>query len=164
MCREAAPGLFCREAAPGLICKGGAPASHPRLYPTKLTQNPIEVATSKITIHWQDLTDIPFTEPFFEDTLRLANPTAHHTTTWPDPSITSHDFISPTGFIFHASRSGSTLLTQLLTCLDHCIAISEPPIIDEVLQSRLPTPDKISLLRDMIQALAQRRSIHDRCC
>jgi hypothetical protein len=48
----------------------------------------------------------------------------------------SVDAVTPYGFIFHVSRCGSTLLTQML-CIDQsCIVISEAGVLDDVL--RLP--------------------------
>ena len=46
--------------------------------------------------------------------------------------------LAPSAFIFHASRCGSTLISQMLAQLDNHIVISEPPPLDALLRSDLP--------------------------
>lgn len=130
-------------------------------YPVKL----IGKAQGEITLTWQDLTVANFEEPFFEDAVRQARydrPQQRQTSPQELGGISLPAAVAPTAFIFHASRSGSTLLTQLLSCLDGSIALSEPPIIDEVLQLRVCDADKINILRQVVRVLAQNRSGVDR--
>lgn len=111
-----------------------------------------------------------FTEPFFEDTVRncLCTPfTAAFrqecrldTTDEADFSI---DTLAPSGFIFHTSRCGSTLVAQMLASLPCATVLSEPPVLDQVLQAHLQLPDlsfdeQVSWLRRIILALGQRRT------
>ena len=130
-------------------------------YPVELLQG----ADGEIALHWQDLSAVPFTGPFFEDSLRRAK---HGRAGRLQTKLRSLEpgsrrpFIAPTAFIFHTSRSGSTLLTQLLTCIDGCLAISEPPIIDEVFRLPQNREEKIALFRNMVCTYAQRRSEADR--
>ena len=42
--------------------------------------------------------------------------------------------IAPSGFIFHLSRCGSTLVSRMLAALSRNIVISEPPPLDQLLQ------------------------------
>ncbi len=130
-------------------------------YPVRLERQ----QDGEVLVHWQNLAGVPFVEPFFEDTMRRAQ-TGHHTfrqtglqglhsCSLPPP-------IAPTAFIFHTSRSGSTLLTQLLSCLEGCIALSEPPIVDELLQLSIPPQEKSSLIQMLIRALSQTRVAGDR--
>ncbi len=110
------------------------------------------------------------TEPFFDDSIRAVrrNPfTLHFRRETPLAEvhrlIESGAAIPPSGFIFHMSRCGSTLLTQMFAALPHVAVISEAPAIDEVIQARLEKPDlpieeHIRWLRWAVAALGQRRS------
>ncbi|MNF39438.1 hypothetical protein D3C84_204080 [compost metagenome] len=42
--------------------------------------------------------------------------------------------LAPGAFIFHASRCGSTLIAQMLACLDSHVVLSEPPPLDSLLR------------------------------
>ena len=59
------------------------------------------------------------------------------------------------GFIFHMSRCGSTLVTQMLASNDRFFVLSEPTIINAILDPALDmTPEKRkSLLKAVVQAL-----------
>ncbi|OCX54055.1 hypothetical protein BEL04_07210 [Mucilaginibacter sp. PPCGB 2223] len=50
------------------------------------------------------------------------------------------DHVSPTSFIFHISRCGSTLLSQLLGLNEESISLSEVPIFDDILRLRYKLP------------------------
>ena len=70
--------------------------------------------------------------------------------------------IQPTGFIFHLSRSGSTLVSQMLAALAKNVVISEARPIDSTLRSRfkdttVTDEQRSTWLRWMVSALAQRR-------
>lgn len=114
---------------------------------------------------WTYLGDKRFSEPFFHDTLAtisLSDRLCLHT---------GYDALAgldappaPTAFIFHTSRCGSTLLTQLLTSLPECIALSEPPVIDSFLRRYYAGQhgDKaVQRLRSLITSLGQRRFAHE---
>lgn len=128
-------------------------------YPVKLEARP----GGECVLHWQNLAAANFAEPFFEDTMRRSRRGELRQTRFPaEVSLDLPPPVPPTAFIFHASRSGSTLLTQLLSCLPRCLALSEPPVLDEVLQAPLPDEPKTALLRHLICALGQRRGPEDR--
>ena len=106
--------------------------------------------------------DERFTTPFFADTLQQQAEQQRLVCLTPLPhppqlrqSLQQLPVLAPSAFIFHISRCGSTLLTQLLSTLPQCIVMSEPPIIDAILRHS-PEPDPL-LLREMILALGQRR-------
>ncbi len=106
------------------------------------------------------------TEPFFEESVRAAgrNPfTALFRREMPLDAADALEALSPTGFIFHMSRCGSTLIAQMLAALDRTVVISEAPPIDDVIQSSLKLPElsreqQVHRLRQVIRALGQRRS------
>ncbi len=107
-----------------------------------------------------------YTEPFFEDTLarlRFAND-ANSPTRRPRTPLAALAATSPglpvAGLIFHVSRCGSTLVTQMLARSPRNLVASEPPILDEIL--RLPDEaeaatgcDRMALLQGAARALAQ---------
>ena len=67
--------------------------------------------------------------------------------------------VKPTGFIFHLSRCGSTLVSQMLAALERNIVISEASPIDAVLRAEnVPESERIRWLQWMINALGQKRN------
>lgn len=90
---------------------------------------------------WINTGGKPFTEPFFDDTItRLKTSYAQQ---WHSagnvqllPAWSQQlRSISPTAFIFHISRCGSTLLAQLLGLNPRHIVLSEVPFIDDVVRA-----------------------------
>jgi len=94
--------------------------------------------------HWLDTGDAPFTEPFFDETIikcRSANNKGRGF-----EQVSSLDMILdwaqdldesiPNAFIFHISRCGSTLVSQLLASSSKNVSLAEVPFFDDLL--RLP--------------------------
>ena len=70
--------------------------------------------------------------------------------------------LAPSGFIFHASRCGSTLVSQMLAALPENVVISEAGPVDAVLRSQMRNPaiseeQRVLWLRWLLNALGQRR-------
>ena len=70
--------------------------------------------------------------------------------------------LEPSGFIFHLSRCGSTLVAQMLAASSEALVMSEPPAFDQVLRAPTFCPDlsprdHVAWLRWMLSALGQRR-------
>ena len=70
--------------------------------------------------------------------------------------------LPPTGFIFHMSRCGSTLVAQLLAALPQNIVISEAGPVDAVLRANWYDPNitsaqRIAWLRALLSAYARPR-------
>ncbi len=94
---------------------------------------------------WISNTGANFTEPFFDDTisrLRSATENQHQFKSiaslemlpgWAAEAATNR---TPTALIFHVSRCGSTLLSQLLALQPQHMVLSEVPFLDALL--RLP--------------------------
>jgi hypothetical protein len=110
-------------------------------------------------------------EPFFEDSIArlLARPFnkvfrrrtgADELEAWAarQPGLT------PSGFIFHMSRCGSTLVAQMLAALSDSVVLSEPAPVDSMLRPPVPIPQDqhIRWLKALISALGQPRSGHER--
>lgn len=70
--------------------------------------------------------------------------------------------IQPTGFIFHISRCGSTLLANALKTANQVLVVSEPRPVTETLLLRLPSggadePEKLVIKFTSINILAMRQ-------
>lgn len=65
--------------------------------------------------------------------------------------------LAPSAFIFHASRCGSTLISQMLAQLNDYIVISEPPPLDALLRSDLLPAERCMALKGLLSAYGQRR-------
>ena len=91
---------------------------------------------------WLYLADEPINAPFFDDTQQrcLSHPYNSHSLS----VVSSLDglidmaqtvpSVAPSAFIFHVSRCGSTLLSQLLSLNEHHIVLSEVPLLDRVMR------------------------------
>jgi hypothetical protein len=115
-------------------------------------------------VHWCRLGERRFAEPFFEGTLQaaLADPFAlvfQHRT----PLDALHDFAppgcapEPAGFVFHLSRCGSTLVSQMLAELTSSVVLSEPAVLDSLLRARHADGEAERLLRGLVGALGRPR-------
>lgn len=97
---------------------------------------------SGTSCRWLFLGDKKITEPFFEDTISACRNLSENQK--PYKVISGMDMmaewagninaISPSAVIFHVSRCGSTLLSQLLAMIDSNIVLSEVPFFDEVIR------------------------------
>ncbi|WP_157627090.1 sulfotransferase family protein [Spirosoma luteum] len=104
----------------------------------------LRVVDEQLLFRWLYVGTHRFTEPFFEETVIRCksypvNVTGWHSATTLDGLIQAAQgsvSISPNAFIFHISRCGSTLLSQLLGLPERHITLSEMPLLDEIL--RLP--------------------------
>jgi hypothetical protein len=107
-----------------------------------------------------------FTEPFFEDSVRVAlrNPfTALVRREMPLAAADRIEGLAPAGFVFHMSRCGATVIARMLAALDRAVVISEAPPVDQILQAELSLPDlprreHLRWLRQAVTALGQRHS------
>ena len=73
----------------------------------------------------------------------------------------------PTGFIFHMSRCGSTLVSQMLAALPQNVVISEAGPIDSILRAPFSAPgvtddERRTWLRWIVSALGRRRRAAER--
>ncbi len=74
------------------------------------------------------------------------------------------DSVPPTAFVFHVSRCGSTLLTQMLAALPSCVVMSEPPVLDAFFRLHHAWPEQSGgrhTLKLLLAALGQRRSAQE---
>lgn len=133
--------------------------------PGRIFWNEADVEAS--TVEWLHSAEPDFPDAFLDDTFarlrqRPANVLFTRTTsladleTWAEAS----PGIAPTGFVFHVSRCGSTLLAALLGRLTGALVLSEPGPVDSLLRAgpRLGRERQIRLLRAMLFALGQSRA------
>lgn len=120
---------------------------------------PVTLSQSPDNIWWRHVAEKRFTEPFFADTLTNIDYQQRLVCHTPLTVLeTLPPGIQPTAFIFHISRCGSTLLTQLLASLPQCIVMSEPPVLDAFLRHVGPDQtDNESTFQGLINALGQQR-------
>ena len=125
-------------------------------------------------VDWGFLGDLRFTNPFFEQTVgrglrHPANLLFRRETPMAALAELSESSpgLPPAGFIFHGSRCGSTLISQMLAALPENVVISEASPIDAVLRSHLRDPgiteeQRILWLRGLLNALGQRRRAEEK--
>ncbi len=91
---------------------------------------------------WLYVGDNDFTEPFFDETISVCRrlPENGHlkrsmsTTDVLVDWVKEIDVVEPTAFIFHISRCGSTLISQMLGIQPSNIILSEVPFFDDLLR------------------------------
>jgi hypothetical protein len=125
-------------------------------------------------VDWAYFGPAPLTDPFFEGSMRRAasrpfNRVFNYRMTLDDfvADAPRHRSLPPSGFIFHMSRCGSTLVAQMLAALADNIVISETAPIDTVVQlcrssPHLPAQRHAELLRAIVAAYGRQRSGDER--
>ena len=120
-----------------------------------------------------EMSGVGLTEPFFQQTVERARREGRA------ERFTEFDVllqiekqlesVEPTGFIFHSSRCGSTLVANACRAVSNSIVLSEANAIDKLIARFITDADnpvKQSLysvfLRDVVHALAQRRTANER--
>jgi hypothetical protein len=130
------------------------------------TPTAVRWAGAQTAIRWCFTDGIEFTDPFFDQTIDRCLRDPFRLLFWRETGFEAlAEFASaspglrPTGFIFHMSRCGSTLMTQMLAGLPAALVMSEPPTVDAVLRSgRARSEDElVDWLRWMMSALGQPR-------
>jgi len=118
-------------------------------------------------VEWLFTGQEAYSEPFFDETIahcrkhernnRIRIPSS--TLDFISSAAESTDGISPSAFIFHVSRCGSTMLTQLLAQSERHIVLSEVPFFEQILREPgLNETQRAQLLRSAIALYGQRRS------
>ncbi len=102
---------------------------------------PIKYDSHMQTISWSLLSDEPFKQPFFDDHISQINrQQLLRSIVRPKTSLqylVKYQHVlqksDPTGFIFHLSRCGSTLVSNAFTVLDECWVLSEANVLTNLL-------------------------------
>jgi hypothetical protein len=124
----------------------------------------------RLYVQWTFHGDRPLREPFFQGDVQRDffipfNRLFRHVTPierlpeW----LEQHPPLRPSGFIFHMSRCGSTLVSQMLAACAANVVISEAPPIDEVVrahqvQPALSADEQARWLAAMVRAIGQPRA------
>ena len=124
---------------------------------------------------WLYVGDTRFTDPFFEETTSRCMSLPENS--FGPPRITRLDqlpqiarelaALEPSAFVFHVSRCGSTLVSQLLGLDEACVTLSEVPLFDHLLRARFQPElagavDVATQLPAAIRLHGQRRSQTER--
>lgn len=129
------------------------------------------VENGEVFCHWLNTGDKKFAEPFFDETILKCRAMPENAKMAKCVSALSMlpewtagmDAVKPTAFIFHLSRCGSTLVSQLLTLDPKNIVLPEVPFFDELLRLQyqlpaLPVPVADEWLEAAIQLYGQKRN------
>lgn len=122
-------------------------------------------------VKWIEWPGAPFAEPFFAQTVKRAlkdGEGARRLVTGIEALLQLEqlcDSVQPSGFIFHGSRCGSTLMANACRGLDGAVVISEAEIVEKIVSRFFSYPDDRSaqsvfnatLLRATLRTLSQRR-------
>ncbi|HEY3581420.1 MAG TPA: hypothetical protein VGK82_12780 [Pyrinomonadaceae bacterium] len=125
---------------------------------------------------WLDMKGVDLAEPFFQQTVdrvKAQHPERREVFTEFETLVqleTTFDSVAPSGFIFHSSRCGSTLLANACRAIDGAIVLSEPPALDKLIARFITDVDEHGtkaklywiFLRSVVKALGQRRSGNER--
>ena len=134
------------------------------------------VVDGRPALTWLDMTGVDLTEPFFQQTIdrvRSRHPERREVFTEFDTVVQLEkifDSVAPSGFIFHSSRCGSTLLANVCRAIDGAIVLSEAPAVDKLIARFITDVDEHGtkaklysiFLRGVVKALGQRRSGNER--
>ncbi len=124
-------------------------------------------------VDWCEMGRTRFVDPFFHETVSraLSRPAASlfcRQTPVEDLVAAAHaePGLAPAGFIFHTSRSGSTLIAQMLAASSRHRVHSEPDPVDEMLRTGyrepvVPGGTRVTWLRSLLSALG--RPIENEC-
>jgi gluconate kinase len=128
----------------------------------------------QLSLDWCFMDERRFTEPFFDQTIekRFREPfnlLFQHCTSIGllGELYEKSPGVPPSGFIFHLSRCGSTLVSQMLAALSLNIVVSEASPIDAVLRSNLfnakvSDTQRAEWLKWIVNAFGQQRSAEEK--
>jgi hypothetical protein len=119
---------------------------------------------------WMEMPNVILTEPFFEQTVERAKTENNHRELFTEFDVLLQlekllDSVPPTGFIFHSSRCGSTMIANACKAITNSIVLSEAnPVEKLVARFITDATDKVKeslysvFLRGVVHALGQRRT------
>ncbi len=125
---------------------------------------------------WMNMQDVCLTEPFFQQTVERARADQSdrgERFTEFDALVQLEkllDSVQPTGFIFHSSRCGSTLVANACRAISDSIVLSEAYVVDKLVARFITDAAEGDVkeqlysvfLRGVVHALAQRRTGNER--
>ena len=131
-----------------------------------------DVVDGRPGLWWMEMSDVDLAEPFFQQTVeRVKAENSERGVRFTDFDVLLQlervlDSVPPTGFIFHSSRCGSTLVSNACHAITNSIVLSEANAIDKLIARFITDAPEGSvkesiysvLLRGVVHALGQRRS------
>lgn len=91
-----------------------------------------------VVVEWLHFAGVPLTDPFFEETWRKVRVLPfNRLMRCATPLAALEAFAAappPDGFVYHMSRCGSTLVGQMLGATAEHVVVSEPPVLDTMIQ------------------------------
>jgi hypothetical protein len=131
---------------------------------------PIAIVPSmgELAVDWAHFAGLPLSDSFFEDSLRRARHRPLNRLVRPRTPLQAlaapagEEARVPAGFVFHQSRCGSTLVSQMLAADVRNVVVSEAAPIDSIVQlvaarTDVPVEQRIALLRAIVGALGRDR-------
>ena len=127
------------------------------------------VVNGRPGLQWMDMSGVSFAEPFFQQTVERAKADGNRRELFTEFDVLLQlekqlDSIQPTGFIFHSSRCGSTLVANACRAVNNSIVLSEANAIDKLIARFITDAGDVKtslysvFLRGVVNALAQRRN------
>lgn len=120
---------------------------------------------------WMDMSGVSLAEPFFQQTVESAKAKNNRGELFTEFDVLLQlekvlDSVPPTGFIFHSSRCGSTLVANACRAITNSIVLSEANPIDKLIARFITDAPERSVkeslysvfLRGVVHALGQRRT------
>jgi len=124
---------------------------------------------------WMDMSGMSLAEPFFAQTVDRARAENHRGELFTEFDVLLQleklfDSVPPTGFIFHSSRCGSTLLANACRAITGAVVLSEANALDKLVARFITDAPEGSVkeslysvfLRGTMHALGQRRLGNER--
>ncbi|HEX4695933.1 sulfotransferase [Sphingomonas sp.] len=159
----------CRHDPAGIARFDATPPTETAWPPLAWLPSALVPTVAGPAVDWAYFGAMPLTDPFFEDTRRRTN--------WrplnqlcrvrtPLNALASAmppgEQCAPDALIFHMSRCGSTLVSQMLAAVPTNVVVSEAAPLDAVIQLAHTNPDlpadhRIELIRAMASALGRDR-------
>ena len=133
------------------------------------------VADGRPGLWWMDMSDVSLTEPFFQQTVERAKENKQRGQRFTEFDVLLQlekvlEGTTPTGFIFHSSRCGSTLVSNACRAITNSIVISEANAIDKLIARFITDAPEGSVkesiysvfLRGVVHVLGQQRTGSER--
>lgn len=115
-----------------------------------------------IVVEWLHFAGAPLTDSFFEETIRRVRARPFNRLMRCATPLSALEAFSdaptPDGLVFHMSRCGSTLVGQMLAAVPDHVVVSEPPILDTMIQLAGRAAVSPLMVRAMAGALTRDRS------
>ena len=130
-----------------------------------MDSHPFELEGRGPVVDWCHTAGVAFTDPCFDQTVEACFRNPFRLLFRRETGIeevgrfvADHPGLAPAGFVFHMSRCGSTLVSQMLAAVPAHLVLAEAGPFDTVLRAHhVAVDERAAWLRWMVGALGQRR-------